>query len=87
MEDIKKVKEKLSTKLPKQNVIYLKECNSTQKYIKENAQKLPSKTVVICDNQTSGIGTNGRTWITKPNENLTFSYFIKPNSTNCKCNC
>lgn len=36
-------------------------------------------TVVICENQTKGKGTNGRTWIATPGKNLTFSFLLKPN--------
>jgi len=38
-------------------------------------------TVVIAEEQTAGRGRLGRTWIARPNENLTFSLLLKPQVT------
>ena len=71
---------KIDTKFIGRNLIILEEVDSTQKYIKEKAKHgAEDGLVVIANNQTAGIGTNGRIWYTKKNENLTFSMLLKPN--------
>ena len=75
-----KIIKSLDTKIIGKNLIVLEEVDSTQKYIKEKAkQGAENGLVVIANNQTAGIGTNGRTWYTKKNDNLTFSILLKPN--------
>ena len=35
--------------------------------------------LVIAENQTKGRGTNGRNWFVREGENLTFSFYLRPN--------
>lgn len=79
MENIEKIKEKLNTKLLGKNMIYLKEIDSTQEYIKRSKDELKEGTVVIAEKQTKGKGTKSRKWYSKGGENLTFSILLKPN--------
>lgn len=51
---------------------------STHKYLKENYKKYNSKTVIIADEQSAGIGTRGRTWFTDSNNNIAISVLYKP---------
>ena len=61
------------------NIIILEEVASTQEYIKQMPDEIKKDgLVVIAKNQTAGIGTNGRTWYTKKDKNLTFSFVLKP---------
>ena len=55
------------------------EIESTHKYIKENYKKYPSKTVIVAEKQTNGIGTKGRTWFTGSEKNIAMSILYKPN--------
>lgn len=41
----------------------------------------PEGTVVITNNQYSGRGQRGNTWVTEPGQNLTFSVLLKPDLT------
>ena len=79
MENVEKIKSKLNTKVLGRKLVYLKEVDSTQDYIKRNEKDIIDGTVVIAENQTKGKGTKGRTWYTNPKENLTFSILLKPN--------
>ncbi len=76
MEDILK---NLNTKILGKNLIVLEEVESTQKYIKNILKEAPNGLVVVAENQTAGIGTNGRKWYTTKGENLTFSFLLNPN--------
>lgn len=77
MEDIEKIKEKLNTKILGINIIYLKEIDSTQEYIKRSQNELTDGTTVIAENQTKGKGTKGRIWYTEPRRKLDILIFIK----------
>lgn len=79
MKNVEKIKSKLNTKALGRKLVYLKEVDSTQDYIKRNEKDIIDGTVVIAENQTKGKGTKGRTWYTNPKENLTFSILLKPN--------
>lgn len=80
MENLEKIKEELNTLFLGKELIYLKETTSTQDYIKTKLKEnLPNGLLVLTESQTNGKGTNGRIWYTKPNENLTFSFLLKPN--------
>lgn len=60
--------------------IYLPECHSTNDYAMELVRNdLPREGCIInTDNQLNGRGQRGNVWISKPNENLTFSVILKP---------
>lgn len=62
------------------NVVYVPECHSTNSLLMELAQKsnLAEGTLVITDNQTKGRGQRGNGWEAEPNQNLTFSFLLKP---------
>lgn len=51
---------------------------STHKYIKENYKNYDSKTAIIANEQTGGIGTKGKSWFTGSNKNIAMSILYKP---------
>lgn len=61
--------------------IYLKEIDSTNKYLKEHHQELDDMTFVYTFNQTKGKGRNERTWVSEKDQNLLFSLLIKNKDT------
>ena len=63
-------------------ILEFEELGSTQleakKYAKNNG--IPDEgAVIIAKNQTNGIGTHGRRWLSKNGENITFTMVLKPN--------
>lgn len=54
------------------------EIESTHKHLKENYKKCATKTVIIANKQTAGIGTKGRIWFTGSNKNIAMSILYKP---------
>ena len=63
------------------NIINLKKVDSTQleaKRMIENDSAL-NGTIIVAKNQTTGIGTHGRKWISRKNESITFSIILTPN--------
>lgn len=59
-------------------IIHLSKVQSTNSYLKRIAKKSPQGTVVIADEQTSGKGRFNRTWWSKKQKCLTFSFLIQP---------
>ena len=59
------------------NTIHLEKVNSTNTYLKENYQNLPSFTFVRADYKTDGKGSNDRKWLSNDKDNLLFSLLIK----------
>jgi BirA family biotin operon repressor/biotin-[acetyl-CoA-carboxylase] ligase len=57
---------------------YRASCESTNKALKDMASSSPSGTVVVTDEQTGGRGRLGRTWASRPCEDLTFSALLRP---------
>lgn len=77
--DLEKIKN-ARTKYIGKNIIYFKEIDSTQKYSKEMVNNnLKNGTIVITDNQTKGIGTNGRNWYSNIGKNITMTITVYPN--------
>ena len=64
------------------NIIKLNAIDSTNSYLKKLAVKsvIESYTVVVAEQQTSGRGQMGTTWISDNGKNLTFSILINFNS-------
>lgn len=60
-------------------IIHLSSVDSTSNYIanEEIRQNLPSGAVILADEQTAGKGQRGAEWLTKPGENLTFSFLLR----------
>lgn len=54
------------------------EIESTHKYLKANYKKYNSKTAIIANRQTAGIGTQGRSWFTGSDKNIAMSIIYKP---------
>lgn len=76
MNNYDKVKEKLNTKFLGRQLIYLKEIDSTQDYVKMKIKEEAHEgLVVIAENQTKGKGTNGRKWYTKTRRKFNFFIF------------
>ena len=63
-----------------ENIIKLKEIDSTNIYLLENAEKFSNEemTVAITDYQTAGRGMGNNTWESEPDKNLLFSILIHP---------
>ena len=54
------------------------EIESTHKYSKENYKKYDTKTAIIANCQSDGIGTKGKGWFTGSNKNIAMSIIYKP---------
>ncbi len=66
-----------------QKIFYLKNINSTNSLLSELYKNniLENGTVAIAENQTDGRGQQGRTWMSEPFENLTFSFYWQSKNT------
>ena len=63
------------------SVVFMPECHSTNdeaSRLIESSSHVLEGTVIITDNQTSGRGQRGNTWVSEPGKNLTFSLLVKP---------
>lgn len=70
-----------STLFVSQNLIKLKEVDSTNTFLKNlasNSEPLPEGTVILAEHQYAGRGQQGNIWQAEPGKNLTFSLFLKP---------
>lgn len=77
MMEIEKIK--LNTETIGKKIIYFEEIDSTQEYVKQNQEELPSGTVVFAEKQTRGKGTKGNKWHTDNNGNIAMTILLKPN--------
>lgn len=77
--DINKIKNS-NIKFVGENIIYYKELESTQILAKDliKSNEISKNTLIITDNQTSGIGTKGRKWFSD-DSNITMSIVLFPN--------
>jgi BirA family biotin operon repressor/biotin-[acetyl-CoA-carboxylase] ligase len=57
---------------------YLVRCGSSNLALRQIAGASPSGTVVVTDEQTGGRGRLGRTWLSEPGKDLTFSVLLRP---------
>lgn len=59
-------------------IIHLESVDSTNNYTANllNKGELTNGTVIMADEQFAGKGQRGAEWLTKPGENLTFSFFL-----------
>jgi len=57
-------------------IIQLDECESTHKFMRENAAGLPEWTVVAAEYQTGGRGRHGRAWVAPKGKNLCFNVLL-----------
>lgn len=80
--DIKKIR-KSNIKYIYKDIEYFPTLESTQILAKDlvRSSKINTNTLIITDNQTSGIGTKGRKWFSDNENNITMSIVIFP-----KCN-
>ena len=63
----------------KQNIIYLKETDSTNTRAKElAAQGAPEGTLIIAEKQTNGRGRRGRNWFSPPGGGIYCSLILRP---------
>lgn len=60
------------------NIINLKEVDSTNKYAKENIEKLDDRTIISTDIQTAGYGRFNRSWVDLGSENIYMTFVLKP---------
>ena len=64
-----------------QNLVTLKEVDSTNNYLKKilsNSKPVPEGTVIMAEAQYAGRGQHQNTWHAEPGKNLTFSLLLKP---------
>jgi len=57
-------------------IIRLGECESTHKYMRENAANLPEWAVATAEYQTGGHGRHGRAWVAPRGKNLCFNVLL-----------
>ncbi len=69
---------KIQTKIIGKKVMYYENIASTQIKAKEIKDDAVDGTIVITNNQTSGIGTHDRVWYMGENENIAFTIILKP---------
>ena len=62
------------------NFIFLEEIDSTNKYAKENIEKIPDGTIVYTDKQTSGRGRLNRKWTYTGQDNIYATMILKPSN-------
>jgi len=70
-----------STLFVGQNLIKLKEVDSTNNYLKKmasNSEPLPEGTVIMADHQFAGRGQQESVWQTEPGKNISTSIYLKP---------
>lgn len=69
-----------STLFVGKNLVFVTECHSTNTLAMDLSQRESTVegTVVITDNQYSGRGQRGNSWVSEPGKNLTFSLILKP---------
>jgi len=62
------------------NLVFVPECHSTNSLLNELVQMAQTSegTLVITANQTRGRGQRGNVWETVANQNLTFSFLLRP---------
>ena len=58
--------------------IYKGEIDSTNLEAGRLAGELPHGAVIVADSQSAGRGRRGRTWVSRPGENIYFSLLLKP---------
>lgn len=64
-----------------QNLLTLKEVNSTNDFLKNllsNSKPLPEGTVIMAESQVAGRGQQDNKWHSQPGKNLTISILLKP---------
>ena len=64
-----------------QNLLTLKEVNSTNDFLKNllsNSKPLPEGTVIMAESQFAGRGQQENKWHSEPGKNLTFSLLLNP---------
>ncbi|QKJ32787.1 biotin--[acetyl-CoA-carboxylase] ligase [Mucilaginibacter mali] len=64
-----------------QNLVTLKEADSTNNYLKEllsNSKPVADGTVIMAESQYAGRGQQQNKWNSEPGKNLTFSVLLKP---------
>jgi BirA family biotin operon repressor/biotin-[acetyl-CoA-carboxylase] ligase len=57
---------------------YLPRCASTNAALKETADRSRAGAVLVTDDQTGGRGRLGRSWLSEPGLDLTFSVLLRP---------
>jgi len=57
---------------------YLQCCESTNLSLKGEAASAPPGSLAVTDEQTGGRGRLGRTWVSEPGKDLTFSVLLRP---------
>ena len=81
------IKKNLNTELIGKNIIYYNSIDSTHlfaKSLKEN--EIDDGTLILANNQTSGVGTHERKWYTGYGKNLSFNIILLPNCNILKFN-
>lgn len=69
----------LNTEFLGREFTYYKTIDSTQSEVWKIAENTANGTLIMSDFQTNGKGTHGRKWYTDEENNIAFSFLIKPN--------
>ena len=69
----------------KTDIIWLKEVDSTNEYVRRHIDDLDNLSVVAAMSQTSGKGQGGHTWHSAPGENLLMSILVKEPDITAAC--
>lgn len=75
---VDKIKEALADCKIGNNFLYFEELDSTNAYLKENADNLDEGSVVFAEYQTKARGRFGRSWENTSGENIQLSILLKP---------
>jgi len=67
---------KLDTEYLGREFIYFEEVDSTNNELMKYPELLPNGAVLLAESQTNGKGRTGKTWISNPEQNLTFSILL-----------
>lgn len=72
------IQNELQTDYIGRNILYFEEIESTQIKAKQLSSELKNGTIVLANNQTSGIGTHGRKWFSEKGKNILLTIVLFP---------
>ena len=68
---------KLDTDFIGRNFLYVETVDSTNKFLMQSKENMPSGTLLLAEEQTVGKGRKQRIWFSLPEQSLTFSILLK----------
>lgn len=75
---LNEIMEQLQTKTLGRKLVWHKKLESTNTFLKDNAEQYPDGTVVIADYQTAGKGSKGRKWESPKGTAVFMSLLLRP---------